>query len=110
MVVNSNIRPIALNDIPDLKTVIEANSLFPSNMLDDMVNDYFNHQNTKDLWFTYQELEPVAIGYCAPERMTEGTWNLYLIAVHPDYQGKGIGTSMMHYIERTLAIRGEDCC
>jgi ribosomal protein S18 acetylase RimI-like enzyme len=39
--------------------------------------------------------------------MTEGTWNLYLIAVHPDYQGQGLGTSMLHYIEQMLTARGE---
>ena len=47
------------------------------------------------------------IAYCAPERMTEGTWNLLLIAVHPDYQEKGYGTSILHYIEQMLAARGE---
>ena len=39
--------------------------------------------------------------------MTEGTWNLLLIAVHPDYQGKGYGTSILNYIEQMLAARGE---
>ncbi|MGB5636047.1 MAG: GNAT family N-acetyltransferase [Waterburya sp.] len=39
--------------------------------------------------------------------MTEGTWNLYLIAVHPDYQGKGYGSSLLRYIEQMLAARGE---
>jgi ribosomal protein S18 acetylase RimI-like enzyme len=39
--------------------------------------------------------------------MTEGTWNLYLIAVHPGYQRQGLGTSMLHYIEQILTTRGE---
>ena len=39
--------------------------------------------------------------------MTEGTWNLYLIAVHPQHQGLGYGTSMMKYIEQLLSDRGE---
>ena len=39
--------------------------------------------------------------------MTEGTWNLYLIAVHPNYQSQGIGTSMIKYIEEVLKERGE---
>jgi GNAT superfamily N-acetyltransferase len=42
-----------------------------------------------------------------PERMTEGTWNRYLIAVHPDVQGTGVGTAMLHHIEQLLATRGE---
>ena len=101
-----NIRAIELTDLPALKTVIDANQLFPSTMLDEMTSDYFNHKNSDDYWFTYDDDKPVAIGYCAPEKMTEGTWNLYLIAVHPDYQGLGYGTSMLNYIEQKLAKRG----
>ncbi len=107
MQADKNIRPVTPNDIPALKNVIDANDLFPSDMLDDMISDYFDNENGSNLWFTYEDGEPIAIAYCAPERMTEGTWNLYLIAVHPDWQGKGYGTSMLHYIEQMLAGRGE---
>lgn len=37
--------------------------------------------------------------------MTDGTYNLYLIAVHKDFQGKGIGSEMMNYIENLLKSR-----
>jgi ribosomal protein S18 acetylase RimI-like enzyme len=107
MQTDTNIRPVMPGDIPALKATIDANGLFPSDMLDDMISDYFDNENGSNFWFTYEDGEPVAIAYCAPERMTEGTWNLYLIAVHPDYQGKGLGTSMLHYIEQMLAARGE---
>lgn len=107
MDLDKNIRPVTPNDIPSLKAVIDANELFPSDMLDEMISDYFANENSKDIWFTYQKNEPIAIAYCAPEKMTEGTWNLYLIAVHPDYQGNGVGTSMVHYIEQVLAAREE---
>ena len=107
MPVDTNIRPITPNDLPALKAVIDANDLFPSDMLDDMMFDYFANDDSRDFWLTYEDEKPVAISYCAPEKMTEGTWNLYLIAVHTDYQGQGIGTSMMHYVEQMLAARGE---
>lgn len=107
MKTDANIRAVTPNDLPDLKTVIEANKLFPSDLLDDMILDYFHNENDSEFWFTYEDSKPVAIAYCAPERMTEGTWNLYLIAVHPDYQKQGIGTFMMHYIEQLLTARGE---
>ena len=114
MAIDTNIRPVIPNDMPALKAVIDANKLFPSEMLDDMISDYFAHENSQDIWLTYKDEKPVArrslalgIAYCAPEKMTEGTWNLYLIAVHPDYQGQGIGTSMVRYIEQMLTARGE---
>jgi ribosomal protein S18 acetylase RimI-like enzyme len=107
MQTETNIRAVTLNDLPNLKVVIEANDLFPSDMLDEMISGYFNHKSGSEYWLTYEESKPVAIAYCAPEQMTEGTWNLYLIAVHPDYQGQGIGTSLLHYIEQMLISRRE---
>ena len=107
MQTDSCIRAVQIGDLPALKAVIDANQLFPSDMLDEMISDYFNNEDSNDYWFTYDNGKPVAIGYCAPEKMTEGTWNLYLIAVHPNYQGSGYGTSMLHYIEQKLAQSGE---
>jgi ribosomal protein S18 acetylase RimI-like enzyme len=104
---DSCIRPVKPKDLPALKTVINANQLFPSDMLDEMISDYFNDEDSNDLWLTYDDNKPVAIAYYAPEKMAEGTWNLYLIAVHPNYQGKGIGTSMLHHLEQRLADRRE---
>ena len=102
----SKIRPIIPEDLPALKVAIDANELFPSAMLDEMTSDFFQNQDSHDLWLTCDEGKPVALAYCAPEKMTEGTWNLYLIAVHPDYQRMGYGTAMLHYIEQTLTERG----
>ena len=101
------IRPATSKDLPALKAVIDANDLFPSDMLDEMISDYLHNKNSNDYWFIYDDGQPVAIGYCALERMTQGTWNLYLIAVHPDYQKSGRGASMLHHIEQKLAERGE---
>lgn len=101
------IRPITPADIPALKAVVDANGLFPSDLLDNMIADSFDQADSDDIWLTDDEHEPVAIAYCAPEQMTEGTWNLYLIAVHPDHQGKGHGTRLIRYIEQLLVERGE---
>ncbi|WKN41168.1 GNAT family N-acetyltransferase [Tunicatimonas pelagia] len=104
---NSTIRNISPADVPGLKAVIDSSELFPSELLDDMIADYFNTPSSEDIWLTKdEENTPVAVAYCAPEKMTEGTYNLYLIAVRKEYQGKGIGAEMMRYIEEHLRTNG----
>ena len=101
------IRKIEKKDIPHLKNVIDSTGLFPSELLDDMIADYFNNSNSSDIWLTLEvDGAPVVIAYCAPERLTSGTYNLYLIAVLKDHQGKGLGASMMQYIEQMLKEQG----
>ena len=46
------IRAVTPDDLPALKTVIDANQLFPSDMLDEMISDYFNIEDSNDYWFT----------------------------------------------------------
>jgi ribosomal protein S18 acetylase RimI-like enzyme len=41
------------------------------------------------------------------ERLTEGTWNLCLIAVHPDRQKQGRGKALLQHVEQMLTERGE---
>lgn len=103
-----NIRPIKLEDIPDLKDIIQTSGLFPAELLDDMTSDYFNNPGeTTDIWLTLTvDGKPIGIAYCAPERLTDGTYNLYLIAIHSTQQGKGLGKQFLQYIESLLEVKG----
>ncbi len=102
------IRPVTRGDVPGLKALIDANGLFPSEMLDDMMASYFRGEpGREDSWLTDDDGGHITIAYYAPERMTSGTWNLYLIAVDPRCQSQGRGAAMMAYVERALAERGE---
>jgi len=103
------IRPIGSADLPHLKPIIDATEMFPSGMLDDMIAGYLTKAaGNEDIWFTAADAEdrPVSVAYCAPEQLTEGTWNLYLIAVDPAVQSKGFGRQMMDYLEELLRERG----
>lgn len=100
---NENIRDIVKADIEALKKVVDSSELFPSEYLDDMISDYFNNKDTQDIWFTYIDKHtPVAIGYCVPEKLTDGTYNVLAIGVTPNSQRKGIAREMMHYIEQVI--------
>ena len=108
MKIDSNIRKVELQDFPGLKEVLDSSELFPSKYLDDMISDYFNNRDSEDIWFTYiDNNKPIAFGYCAPEKLTNGTFNLYAIAVRKELQGQGIGQKMMSYIEKLLIDKGK---
>ena len=100
---NDKIRPITQTDIDELKKVVDSSELFPSEYLDEMISDYFNNSDTQDIWLTYfDDNRPVAIGYCVPEELTDGTYNLLAIGVSQDAQRKGVASEMMKYIEQLL--------
>lgn len=99
----AEIRRISKQDLPALKDIIDSNQLFPSDLLDDMTSDFFGDKASSDIWLTREESSrPVAVAFCAPEKMTEGTYNLYLIAIHKDFQGKGMGAEIMNHVEDLL--------
>lgn len=103
----TGIRRITEKDLKHLKAVIDSNGLFPSDLLDDMTSDFLSNEKTTDIWLT-KEIDniPIAVVYCAPERMTDGTFNLYLIAISKNLQGRGIGAEMMTYVENLVREKG----
>ena len=103
---NARIRPATSRDLPAIKNVIDATGLFPSEYLDGMFTADTDPGERQEFWLTYDDEGPKAVAYCAPERMTSGTWNLLLIAVHPESQNAGIGREIMSFVESTLKSLG----
>jgi GNAT superfamily N-acetyltransferase len=104
---SGTIRAVTRADVAALKALIDTVGLFPSSLLDDMLAGYLGGDHSQGFWLAIDDGGPVGIAYCAPERMTLGTWNLLLIAVHPGRQGQGRGTALLGEVERALAVRGE---
>lgn len=104
------IRPTTPDDTSALIAIADAIGFEPNELeeLNKMLTDYFGGAtDSQDFWLTDDDDGPVGVVYVAPERMTEGTWNLYLIAVHPDRQGQGRGAALLAHVEQMLAQRGE---
>ena len=102
-----SIRSVKREDLAHLKKVLDSIELFPSEMLEDMIGDFLTGKAKEEIWFTAVENGfPISIGYCAPEKFTDGTFNLYAIGVREDVQGKGIGAQMMDYLEAHLTDLG----
>ncbi|ELS00855.1 acetyltransferase [Xenococcus sp. PCC 7305] len=105
------IRLATPEDQKALIAIAEAVGLFSPPELEElggMLAEYFDGNPDSDsCWITYDDCEPRGVAYYAPEPYAEGAWNLYFIAVHPDYQGKGIGGAMLDYVEKILTERGD---
>jgi ribosomal protein S18 acetylase RimI-like enzyme len=101
--VDNIIRPIVAADLNSIKNILDSSELFPSELLDDMIAPYLNESGSGEIWFTYIHGNvPVGLGYCVPEQLTDGTYNLLAIAVDKKLQGKGIGSAMLAYLEHHL--------
>ncbi|MGD1885444.1 MAG: GNAT family N-acetyltransferase [Paracoccaceae bacterium] len=94
------------DDLPAVKALIDSTDLFPGEMLDGMAGDALDGESETERWMVLVDNGPVGVVYFAPERMTEGTWNLYLIAIHADRQGTGEGSKLIAHVEKTLADEG----
>ena len=106
MAVEHAIRPAQRSDIPAIKSVVKDAELFPPEMLDDMIAGYLEVK-TRGIWFVaVADGHIVGFGYCEPERMTSGTWNLLAIGLLARYRGRGIGGAMMRYLENRLRTGG----
>lgn len=105
------IRPATSDDTSALIALAEASVPFEPNEIEELLQLLAQHfdsnGNSRDFWITDDDNGLVSVAYVAPERMTEGTWNLYLIAVHPDHQRQGRGKVLLEHVEQLLANRGE---
>ncbi|MBI4781226.1 MAG: GNAT family N-acetyltransferase [Oscillatoriophycideae cyanobacterium NC_groundwater_1537_Pr4_S-0.65um_50_18] len=98
-------------DTDALLALAEATGLFEVDQIKDlsqMLEQHFNSEiASPGIWLTDYDGKPVGVAYVVPERMTHGTWNLYLLAIHPEHQKQGRGAALLRYIEQMLTERGE---
>lgn len=103
------IRAATSDDLPALKRLVAAIGLFRPDELEQleaMMPSYLSGgSDTGDRWIVDDQDGLVGVAQYAPERMTRGTWNLYLIGVDPGHQGQGSGKALLAHVERDLQAR-----
>jgi len=54
------------------------------------------------------DVQDQAIGYICygPTPMAQGTFDLYWIAVDPDFQGQRVGSTLLNFLEKVLKAEG----
>ncbi len=100
-----NSRPAVPADIPAIRLVLQDTALFPSDMLEELIQPFFDNADQAEQWFVHESHRDgvVGFGFVRPEPLADGTWNVVAIGVRRHGQGKGAGAAMMRYVEDLLA-------
>lgn len=75
-------------------------------MLPDMMASFLGG-DAEEIWLTCYEGESIhGFCYATAEELTDGTWNMLAIAVHPSKQGGGYGGELVKHLEGMLTNEG----
>jgi len=88
-------------DIPGVQALVEAMGLFPAELLPELIAPALAGA-ASDLWLVAHQQGIAGLAHTVPEPMTEGTWNMRALGVHPRMQGQGIGAMLVEATEQHL--------
>ncbi len=104
------IRPATPDDFDALMTLSDASGLFSPDELEEvrgMLTAHFDGELGPDhRWDVYDDEGVTGVAYYAPEQLTDGVWNLYMLAVDPSRQGGGQGAALVRHVEEAVAQEG----
>jgi ribosomal protein S18 acetylase RimI-like enzyme len=100
------IRPLDRGDLERVAYLVDSNDMFPSDMLEGMTSPYFEGDTENHRWLVTGGGEAGGVAYYVPEALTDGTWNLLLIAVDPAMHGGGAGSALVRFVENQLRDEG----
>jgi ribosomal protein S18 acetylase RimI-like enzyme len=104
---NGHIRPTKPDDTPPLHALAHATGVFkPHEMeaLQEVLDDYHAENHAEGHRAVTYEKDGHILGfaYYAPAAMTDRTWYLYWIAVSKQTQARGIGGTLLRFVEEDI--------
>ncbi len=104
---NLTIRKTVREDHDQIITILKKTGYFTAeevDVADELLNSYFE-QSTESGYWTYTAVDGKVAGYICygPAPMTDGTYDIYWIAVDPDFQRRHIGSELVKFAERDIA-------
>jgi ribosomal protein S18 acetylase RimI-like enzyme len=105
------IRATLPSDTPTLVALAEGTGVFKAmeiEALREVLHDYHATNHTlghRSITFD-QKGDIIGFAYYAPAAMTDRTWYLYWIAVSKHTHARGIGTQLLHNVERDIQSLG----
>lgn len=107
-----DIRPLRKDDRSILFSILSDSKVFTQVEIDvamEIIDIVLNNKDQKD-YFIYCMVDgqdkPVGYICYGPAPMTEGTFDLYWIAVNPRWQNKGIGSNLLSFLEESVKRQG----
>jgi len=105
------IRPVTRDDKPEVIRLLRAIPEFepPEVMVaEEVIDSYLDQPSGSGYYIQVAVVESKVSGYVCygPTPMTEGTWDLYWVAVSAERQGRGIGSALVTLAENEVRIAG----
>jgi ribosomal protein S18 acetylase RimI-like enzyme len=91
--------------------ILEKTGMFTPEEIDvalELIDAWLSKPEQKDYIIRTAEYEGGVAGYVCygPTPATEGTFDLYWVAVDPALQGRGIGKELLHFTEEAVRTQG----
>jgi GNAT superfamily N-acetyltransferase len=105
--VTTKIRSAAQEDKSSIMRILSTTSEFkPTEVIvaEEVIDSYFRDLSGSGYHVMVAEIDLMVAGYICygPTPLTEGTWDIYWIAVDKEKQGQGIGTTLMAFAEDNI--------
>lgn len=106
------VRPLTNTDRERVMDIIRATRFFVPDEIkvaEELIDIYLSQPDQQDYQIVVIEDQSGKVtGYMTygPTPLTEGTWDLYWIAVSPEVQGQGYGQLLVRYLENEVKKKG----
>jgi ribosomal protein S18 acetylase RimI-like enzyme len=105
--VDLRIRPMAIEDKITILHMLQTMPEFkPAEILvaEDVLDTYLRDSTESGYYVFVAEIDSIIAGYICygPTPLTEGTWDIYWVAVAPNRQSQGIGKSLLSFAEGAI--------
>jgi len=109
--VTVNIRPMIEKDKASIVKILQATREFTSTEVEvalELIDLYLEHGVSSDYHIFIAEIDSIPSGYICfgPTPLTEGTWDIYWMAVKPEMKRQGIGRRLLDSAEISINKTG----